>query len=114
MKNCIFCSSTLEKTNPYSASTYKTCKQCLVEVDYTIDNDSISYLVFKISESFNSRYEIELNYMSNTCILYKYTPTFSSSSSGYTFLTELNYLPNINPNNAKQWLTRLLNLMVFS
>jgi hypothetical protein len=104
--NCYFCSTELEH---HGGGIFK-CFVCPHMVTYICSGSSAKIHVRTVDIVLNP-YVISLEQDSKHCVLYEY---FQLGGDWPDRILFLNYLPEITPDNAIQWIERFLKLRAFS
>lgn len=92
---CIYCQKDVVIRNGLSSCT--SCK-----INYIESNAKLIWIEYNIGED----YYIDTDFFNKKCWLVL--------TKGDMDIIELNYLPEINPQNAKYWVDKLLKLKAFS
>ena len=94
---CLYCNNELELHLGY----YK-CASCKVKFEYLISlKKELGWIIYEFEN-----YILEISVRKNK--------TYLLNDKRYNIILELNYIPDINPSNAKYWFDKLLNLATFS
>jgi len=104
---CYYCDEDMTPDDGQQINGYFDCKPCHTRFicSGNFSNPDIEYIHFTVDS-----YLIELNYDRNQTFLFHK----DESPMRRLHMMELAYIADINPTNAKYWLTKLLNLKAFS
>ena len=98
--NCIFCNIDCIRETNFGFKYYNTCSLCKTQFR---THSNIQLLTYWIRYK---EYLIEISLETNKTIL-------SSDNNGYKVLLMLNYVVDLTPITAGNWIDRMLNLKAF-